>query len=202
MIVASEEHLATATREARRRLTTPIADPNPARRRRLVDLLQRFLDDKLSLADLRGLSREQLYNLAETGYVRFKHGRVSEAERIFQALIVLDHRNAYFHSVMGAIHQKQARPVEAILEYSRALQLNGKDSASLVNRGEIYLRNRNFRRAAEDFRAVILVDPVGRNLWANRARSLVIALKCQIESQQAVAQRRVATPVVRDRPHK
>ncbi|MBI4237180.1 MAG: hypothetical protein HY696_02025 [Deltaproteobacteria bacterium] len=198
--MATEEHLAAATREARQRLT-PIVDPNPARRRRLVDLLQRFLDDKLSLAELRGLSREQLYNLAETGYVKFKHGRVTEAERIFQALIVLDHRNAYFHSVMGAIHQKQARPVEAILEYSRALQLNGKDTSSLVNRGEIYLRNRNYRRAAEDFRAVILVDPAGRNLWANRARSLVIALKRQIESQQAVAQRRVSTPVVRRPPN-
>lgn len=162
----------------------PIVDPTPARRRRLIHLVQQYFDDKLSLAELKGMKREELFQLAETGYVKFKHGRVEEAERIYQALIVLDHRNAYFHSVMGAIHQKRQHPIEAILEFSRALQINVKDSSSLVNRGEIYLRHRNYRKAAEDFRSAILLDPTGRNLWANRARSLVIALKRQVESQR------------------
>ncbi|MBI2343199.1 MAG: tetratricopeptide repeat protein [Deltaproteobacteria bacterium] len=163
---------------------TPILDPNPSRRKRLVELLQKFFDDTISLAELRGYSKANLFALAETGYVKFKHGRVHEAEEIYQALIVLDHRNAYFHAVMGAIHQKKGRPVESILEYSRALQINRKDMASYVNRGEIYLRHRNFRRAAEDFRQAILLDPTGRNLWANRARSLVIALKRQVDAQR------------------
>lgn len=162
----------------------PLLDPTPDRRRRLTQLFQQFVDDKVSLAELRGMKKEHLFQLADTGYVKFKHGRVKEAERIYQALIVLDHRNAYFHSVMGAIHQKMQRPVEAILEFSRALQINEKDSASFVNRGEIYLRNKNYRRAAEDFRSAILLDPTGRNLWANRARSLVIALKRQVEKRQ------------------
>ncbi len=162
----------------------PILDPNPERRKRVVDLLQAFFDDKISLAELRGYSRENLFSLAETGYVKFKHGRTKEAEEIFQALVLLDHRNAYFHEVMGAIHQRQQRPVEAILEYSRTLQINRKSMTAYVNRGEIYLRNRNFRRAAEDFRQAILLDPIGRDVWANRARSLVIALKRQLESRK------------------
>lgn len=161
----------------------PIADPNPERRRRLVALLQKFFEDQVSLAELRGLTKTHLHTLAETGYIKFKHGRAAEAEKIYQALVVLDHRNAYFHAVMGAIHQKQQRPIEAVLEYSRALQINKKDAASFVNRGEIFLRNRNYRRAAEDFRAAILLDTSGRNLWANRARSLVIALKRQVEKR-------------------
>lgn len=162
----------------------PLLDPTPERRRRLTHLFQQFVDDQISLAELRGMKREQLFSLADAGFVKFKHGRVKEAEKIYQALIVLDHRNAYFHGVMGAIHQKLQRPVEAILEFSRALQINDKDASSLVNRGEIYLRNKNYRRAAEDFRGVILLDPTGRNLWANRARSLVIALKRQVEGQK------------------
>ncbi len=164
-----------------------IADPSPARRRRLVEILQRFFEDKISLAELRGLTRDHMLTLAETGYVKFKHGRVVEAEDIYQALIVLDHRNAYFHAVMGAIHHKRNRPVDAIMEYSRALQINTKDVASFVNRGEIFLRNRNFRRAAEDFRQAIILDPSGRNLWSNRARSLVIALKRQMDSRNQPA---------------
>ncbi len=156
---------------------TQIVDPNPERRRHLIDLLYRFLEDKASLAELRGVTREQLYQVAEAGHIKFKHGRFQEAEKIFQGLIVLDHRNAYFHAVMGAIHQKRQRTVEAIVEYSQALRLNRRDIASYVNRGEIYLRAKNYRKAAEDFRAAILIDAVGTNMWANRARSLVIAIK-------------------------
>lgn len=163
---------------------------SPVRRKRIVELLQNYLEDKVSLAELKGLSKTQLYNLAETGYVKMKYGRPVEAEKVYQTLLVLDHRNAYFHAVMGSIHQKLGRPVEAILEYSRAIQLNTGDVASFVNRGEIYLRHRNYRRAAEDFRSAILLDPHARNLWANRARSLVIALQRQLEARQSIGSRR------------
>ncbi|PIR20333.1 MAG: hypothetical protein COV45_07220 [Deltaproteobacteria bacterium CG11_big_fil_rev_8_21_14_0_20_47_16] len=159
-----------------------IVDPTPERRRRLVRILQDFLNNKVSIAELKGLSRRKLFQLAESGHVKFKYGRVAEAEKIFEALLLLDHRNAYFHSVMAAIHQKNGRIVQAIVEYSKALQLNPKDIVSHVNRGEIFLRNKDFRKAAEDFRSAILMDTSGRNLWANRARSLVIALKRNIES--------------------
>jgi len=113
----------------------PILDPTPARKKRIIELFTKFLEDKISLAELKGISREKLFQLAEAGWVKFKHGRVEEAHKIFQALLVLDHRNAYFHSVMAAIHQKKNKPVEAILEYTRAIQINNKDISSFVNRG-------------------------------------------------------------------
>lgn len=163
---------------------TPIVDPTPQRRKRLIEKLYRFLEDKVCLAELKGIKREQLHMLADTGFVKLKHGRLDEAEQIFKALLLLDHRSGYFHAAMGAIHQKCFRPVEAIFEYSTAVALNPKDIASLVNRGEIYLRHKNFRKAAEDFRSAILLDLSGRNLWANRARSLVIALKRSLEHER------------------
>lgn len=161
--------------------SAPLLDPTPDRRRRLTRIFQDFLANKVSIAELRGMSRQKLYRLAEAGHIKFKYGRVDDAEKIFEALLILDHRNAYFHSVMGAIHQKKGRIVQSIVEYSKALQLNAKDVVSFVNRGEIFLRNKDFRRAAEDLRSAILLDTSGRNLWANRARSLVIALKRNIE---------------------
>lgn len=169
---------------------TQIIDPTPARRKHIIEVLYRFLEDKASLAELQGIKREELFQLAEVGYVKFKHGRVDEAEKIYQGLIVLDHRNSYFHAVMGAIHQKRKRMVEAIVEYTQALRLNRKDVTSYVNRGEIYLRHKNYRRAAEDFRAAILLDPEGINLWSNRARSLVIAIKCSMDADRRTPPRR------------
>lgn len=179
--------------------SVPIVPPDPSRRKRLVELLHGFLHDKISLAELRGISKEKLFLMAEAGYVKFKHGRVDEAEKLYQALIMLDHRNGYYHSVMGAIHQKKERPVEAILEYSKAIKIDKKDISCYVNRGEIYLRHKNFRKAAEDFRQAILTDQSGRNLWANRSRSLVIALKRSLMAENA-KNVRVAAP--RKKPKK
>lgn len=163
---------------------TPIIDPTPARRKHLTDVLMAFLEDKVSLAELKGITRDQLFQLSESGFVKFKHGRLEEAEEIFQGLIILDHRNAYFHAMMGAVHQKRDRPIEAIMEYSQALKINTHDVASYVNRGEIFLRYKNYRKAAEDFRNAILLDMSGANLWANRARSLVIAIKRSIDADR------------------
>ena len=163
---------------------TQIIDPTPRRRKHLIEAFQAFLEDKLSLAELKGITREELFQLADAGFVKLKHGRLDEAERIYQGLIVLDHRNAYFHAMMGAIHQKRDRPIEAIMEYSQALKLNTKDMSSYVNRGEVYLRHKNYRKAAEDFRNAILLDMSGINLWANRARSLVIAIKRSMEADR------------------
>lgn len=163
---------------------TQILDPTPARRKHLLDVLVGYLGDKVSLAELKGMSREQLMGLAEAGHIKFKHGRLDEAHKIYQALILLDHRNAYFHAMMGAIHQKNDRPIEAIMEYSQALAINRRDVASYVNRGEIYLRHKNYRKAAEDFRNAIVTDKGGSDMWANRARSLVIALKRNMEADR------------------
>lgn len=161
---------------------TQIIDPTPERKKRLTELLYAFLDDKISLAELKGISRSDLFRLSEAGYNKFKHGRLDEAEKIFKALILLDHRNAYFHAMMGAVHQKRGRPIEAIMEYTQAIKLTPKDVSAHVNRGELYLRHRNYRKAAEDFRNAIMMDMSGANLWANRARSLVIAIKRSMEA--------------------
>lgn len=169
---------------------TQIIDPTPARRKRLTELLNAFLEDKVSLAEMKGISRDQLFQLSEAGFVKYKHGRLEEAEKIFQGLILLDHRNAYFHAMMGAVHQKRDRPIEAIMEYSLAIKIDAKDVSCHVNRGEIYLRHKNYKKAAEDFRSAILLDMSGANLWANRARSLVIAIKRSIEADKRGGPRR------------
>jgi Flp pilus assembly protein TadD len=161
---------------------TQIIDPTPTRRKHLTELLYAFLDDKISIAELKGIKRDELYRLSEAGFTKFKHGRLEEAEKIFQALIVLDHRNGYFHAMMGAVHQKRGRPIEAIMEYTQAIKLTPKDVSAYVNRGELYLRHKNYRKAAEDFRTAIMMDMSGVNLWANRARSLVIAIKRSMEA--------------------
>ena len=158
-----------------------VLDPTPERRRFLTELFYKFARGRVSVADLARLPRKKLTRIAEAGYFKYRFGRYPEAQRIFETLVAVDYVNPYYHTALGGVYQKLGRFVDAVVEYTRALRLNPRDLCPHVNRGEIYLRHKNFRKAAEDFRNAILLDPSGQNLWANRARSLVIALKRNLE---------------------
>ncbi len=163
-------------------------DPTPHRKKYVTDLLFKFLTDQISYAQLTGVSQKELYRLAEIGHVKLKHGRVDEAKKIFSCLVKIDHKNPFYHSCLGSVHQKKGLFVDAVYEYSEALKIKKDDLTSLVNRGEIYLKHKNYKKAAEDFRSAILLDSLGKDMFANRARSLVIAIKRNLQVQKKAMQ--------------
>ncbi len=152
-------------------------DPTPQRKKYVIELLYKFFSKQITYSELAGIPQKELFQLAEAGHLKLTYGRVEEALQIFECLVKLDPHNYYYHAALGSVYQKQKKYVEAVFEYTEALRYNGDDVASMVNRGEIYLIHKNFRKAAEDFRQAILKDPSGRNNYVNRARSLVIAIK-------------------------
>jgi len=165
-----------------------LIDPTPQRKKYVIDLLYKFMTNQLSYAQLAGIPQKDLYALSEVGHVKLKHGRLDEAKKIFECLVKIDHKNPFYHSCLGSVAQKSGKFVDAVYEFGEALKLKKDDTASLVNRGEIYLIHKNFKKAAEDFRSAILLDPLGKNRHANRARSLVIAIKRNLQTQKATAQ--------------
>lgn len=167
------------------RAASKLHDPTPQRRKYVIELLYKFMTNQITYAQLTGISQKDLYLLSEIGHVKLKHGRVDEAKRVFDCLIQLDHKNPFYHACLGSVYQKMGKFVDAVYEYSEALKYKKDDLSSLVNRGEIYLIHKNFKKAAEDFRGAILLDPMGKNTFANRARSLVIAIKRNLQTQKA-----------------
>ena len=136
-----------------------------------------FIKGKLSWAELFDFSPEMLFQLAEHGLTQFKVGRYGDAERVFKVLTILDWENAYYHSVMGSILQRQKRYGEAIAEYDQALELVPDDITSLTNRGEVYMQHGLVDEARSDFENAIKLDPGGEDRWANRARILLLELE-------------------------
>ena len=166
-----------------------VLDPNPERRRYLTEAFYKFLSHKISIAGLLNLPKKKFGRLAEIGFVKYKYGRYQEAQEIFQLLATLDSVNAYYHTALGGVYQKLGKYVDSVVSYTKSIRLNPKELCCHVNRGEIYLRHKNYRKAADDFRNAILLDPNGRNLWANRARSLVIALKRNMDLKKKLTPR-------------
>jgi tetratricopeptide (TPR) repeat protein len=138
-----------------------------------------FIKGKLSWADMFNFTPEMLFQMAEYGLTQFKVGRYEEAERVFKVLTILDWDNAYYHSVMGSILQRQKRYGEAIAEYEQALELESDDITSLTNRGEIYMQHGLFAEAKADFEKAVTLDPKGEDKWANRARMLLMEIERQ-----------------------
>ncbi len=163
------------------RAKSKLIDPTPQRKKFVIELLYKFLTNQISYSQLAGIPQKDLFVLAEMGHIKLIHGRLEEAKKIFDCLVKIDHKNPLYHANLGSIAQKSSKFVDAVYEYSEALKLKKDDVPSLVNRGEIYLIHKNFKKAAEDFRSAILLDPLGKNKYANRARSLVIAIKRSLQ---------------------
>lgn len=138
-----------------------------------------FIKGKLSWAELFDFTPEMLFQMAEHGLTQFKMGRYGDAERVFKVLTILDWENAYYHSVMGSILQRQKRYGEAIAEYDQALELMPDDITSLTNRGEVYMQHGLIDEAHADFERATELDPGGEDRWANRARILLMELDRQ-----------------------
>lgn len=154
-----------------------LLSPNPIRKKYMTELLHAFGAGKISFRELSGLDIKKIKQVAEMGQVKLRHGRYKEARKIFEILTFIDHKNFYFHLALATAYQRLKLFIDAIYQYGEAIKYDPKNVNALVNRGEIYLRLKNYRKAAEDFREAILADQEGKDRFANRARSLVVAIK-------------------------
>lgn len=146
-----------------------------------LEEIQKFVRGEITLAQLEGLTRDQLYDFAELGYTMFKSGKLDDACKVFEGLVTYNPYDAYFHSALGAIYQKQKRYEDAIRQYDLALKFNPQDCCSHTNRGETFLLLGRLKEAAEDFQRSIQLDPQEKDPWAMRARALVIAVTQALE---------------------
>jgi Flp pilus assembly protein TadD len=152
-------------------------DVPEAEMKRGAQKIKDFIDGKLSWAELFNFTPEMLFQMAEFGFTQFKVGRYEDAERVFKVLTVLDWNNAYYHSVMGSILQRQRRYGDAIAEYSQAIELDPHDIVSHTNRGEVFMQHGLFDEAQADFDAAIALDPGAKDRFANRSRMLLHQLE-------------------------
>jgi tetratricopeptide (TPR) repeat protein len=134
--------------------------------------LEEFIQGDSTWAEVQGIPQQMLLDIAERGYLKFKSGRMKEAEILFKGLSALDHKTAYYHTALGAIYQKQENYLDALAEYTAAIELDPEDVTAYVNRGEIYYLLGSDDLPMQDFEAAIQLDPGAKDPWANRARFL------------------------------
>ena len=137
--------------------------------------IAKFIRGEMTWAQVQGIGMKQAYDLAEIGYQLFLQGKNSDAQKIFEGLIVLYPYDGYFHSVLGSIFARSGESDKAVREYSIAINLDPKDPQALVNRAELELQKGQFEDALNDLKAAIALDHDGQNPAVIRARALASA---------------------------
>jgi Tfp pilus assembly protein PilF len=148
------------------------------------DLPEMLLRGELKLADVFGLDRDSLYEIAQFGYGLLKSGNLREAKQIYSGLVAADPYDSVFHCHLGAVHHSLGELDEAFQQYTEALNFNYANVDALVGLAEIQLSRGSFAAGISSLKQVIEIDPEGLRPSTVRARALLLALKREVDEGQ------------------
>lgn len=131
-----------------------------------------FAVGKLTLSELYKITGPKMLDAAVRGFTLYEQGKYGDAEKAFRALSVLNPKEPYYMTALGAAYLAQEKLDEALRCFTYSIALSGKDIAAFVNRGEVFLQKGMVEEAASDFKAAVELDPTGNDGVVHRARVL------------------------------
>ncbi len=147
--------------------------------------IQKWVNGEITMAELNAVSGPEMLEMAVSGFSLYETGKYKDAQLIFEGLCILDPSEGYYRTALGAIHLAQENLDQAEQCFNRAIELNDKEIASFVNRGEVYLRQGKLLEAAQDFKRAVDLDPQGKDPLSTRARVLAAAALETLEGGSA-----------------
>jgi tetratricopeptide (TPR) repeat protein len=148
--------------------------------------VEKFILGDITWGQLHAITQEDAYTFAKYAYAQYEAGRFFDAKKIFQALVIINPYDAYYHMMHGACLQMLDENEAALDEYTAAIQLDNTNIQALVNRAELNLQSARFEEAARDLKRVSDLDPKGTGPATQRARALAYATAQAILTFQGV----------------
>lgn len=135
--------------------------------------LPRWAEGKITLKELKGYTDDELYAIAHTGYFFLMQGKNNEAKTLFEGLVAIDPKNAYYYRALGVIFHKLGDTDRAIKQFGYAIRVAGRSPAAYVNRAEVYISLGQHAEAADDLKKALgCMGPRDAQL-ARKARALL-----------------------------
>lgn len=159
----------------------------------------------------RGYQRlqERQYDLADADFVRaaeldpnwsrpisnravvmLNRGRLDEAESLIGRARALDPNDFVVHQAQGGVHLARDRPIQAVVAYSRAVELEPENTHNLNRRAFAYTQLGAFDDALADLDMVLARDP--RNVTALITKARIHAWRGDADQAMAAADAAVA----------
>lgn len=149
----------------------------PGATQRSEQAREKLATGQMTLAEYVGLSREELYKIAQQGYQLMNRGKLDEARQIYSGLIAADPYDSVFHCHLGAVLFRMGEHEKAFEEYDAALRFNIANIDALAGRGELYIMRGEMKKGVEDLRAALENDPQAERPTTQRARALLLSMR-------------------------
>lgn len=143
--------------------------------------LAQFIAGVITLGELEGISKEEQYEMAKLGHQLLRQGKLDDAKKVFDGLVTLDPRDAYFHLALGSIAQRGDDLEEAEQRYGRALEIDPYSPHALANRGEVRMMLGRMVEGAKDLMRALEEDPDAVHEGTKRARATIGVVLQQLE---------------------
>lgn len=139
-----------------------------------------WLRGRASLGAAASWTAEEIRLITDLGFALADYGRDEEALTIFEGLAALAPATGYFQSALGALLLRVGQLDRAELHLNAALAADPHDMATLLNRGELYMRLERRDLARRDFETLLELPQVQADLntspYAVRSRALLSIL--------------------------
>jgi tetratricopeptide (TPR) repeat protein len=145
------------------------------------EMLEKFVKGEITLAEIQGVDGESQTKLANMGHTLLTSGKLEEARQIFEGLVAMNPREAYFLMAAGSVAQQQERLEDADHWYSLALERDGNNPVALANRGEVRMQLERIEDAANDLIEAVKQDPKAAEPTTKRAQALLIKIREELE---------------------
>jgi Flp pilus assembly protein TadD len=141
---------------------------------------ENWVSGRVSLGAAADWTSEEIRLIAELGFALAEYGRDDEALTVFEGLAALAPATAYFQSALGALKLRTGDLAGAVVHLNAALAADSEDLASLVNRGELFMKLNEDELAVNDFITLLQLPKVTglaeSSPYAIRARALLSVL--------------------------
>lgn len=145
---------------------------------------QQFVIGNITLAQMKNISHEQLYSLAELGNNFYKQGQYEKARAIFEGLVVMDPGDSWLHLCLGLCFAQLGNDYRALLELDRAIFLHEYSIQPRLERAEILMKYGELQLAIQDLAKAIELDTNGDDPYALRARVLLDVLRQMVSGPE------------------
>tara|TARA_Y100001934_G_scaffold262256_1_gene336512 strand:+ start:53 stop:529 length:477 start_codon:yes stop_codon:yes gene_type:complete len=140
---------------------------------RLEKLTEQWSQGQVSLKQIMGLSNDELYAISTQGYNFFLQGKIQPARVIFEGLVAIEPRNAYYYRALGVIYWREKEPQKALKQFTYAIRVAPNEIASHINRAEVLVANKQFDDARSDLQYALKHAQAHDGALVRKARAIL-----------------------------
>jgi tetratricopeptide (TPR) repeat protein len=142
-----------------------------------AERLEKVATGQATIAQAAGITKGQLYKIAEKAYQLFSQGKLDEARQIYEGLVAADPYDSVFHCHLGAVLWRSGDVGRAFEEYDAAVRYNFANIDALAGRGELLVARGEIEKGVEDLTRALENDPSCKRPSTQRARALLFSMR-------------------------